>query len=260
MKEKAKRARITFHMPIITIFLAIAIPLVTLLFYYAPHFLKESYAVIFLTSPFNIIFELGSQGSGIFWNYLFIILAYFVIETYSRNLADIRGREAMIDNTFYFSVLAAYVTSLIIWAVIGVPSVGTSVIGFTIFIFFAFETMDSELIERISTSKKIVTIAAIAIFAFVALVLAWSMLLFVYINGNQYWYVHMIGGAIFALALAMYVKWLRISLDMEEEKIKEDAEKIENETVMDVELVEAKIKDGLEKKAKKTKKQPNVSN
>ncbi len=249
MAENAKRARVTLHLPLITIFVMIAIPLVTFLYTHAPTYLRDSYAVILITSPFNIAYEIS--GLGFFWNYMFIVLAYFFIEFYSRNLADIRGRDSLIDNAFMFSVLSAYITSAIVWLLVGAPSVGTSVIGFTVFIFFAFETMDSELIDRISENKKIVALAAIAIFAFVAIVIAWSMLLFVYLNGNPDWYVHLIGGAIFAMLFSTYVKWLRLRIDTEEERIKETVEKdmaiAEKDIVYDVEEAEKDIKDEVEK-------------
>ncbi len=226
-----------FHTPVITISLAAIIAFVSYAYSALPLQLRSSNLLIWATSPFNLYYE--TANNGILYNFVLVIAAYLLIELYSRNLADLKGRDSLMDNAFYISIGAAYLTSLSVWLAFGVPSVGTSILGFTVLIFFAVEITDSELIERLgSLMPKARFIVPIALFVFAALMLSVFMLLFTYLNGNTYWYIHIIGGAIFAQGFFMYAMWLRSSVDKEEEMIKKDVEKIGKGVVVDIERLE----------------------
>jgi hypothetical protein len=233
MQDKRK-PRFHFHIPIITIFLVLIIAIVSYAYANLPIQLKSSNPVLWLSSPFNIYYELANNG--IIYNFALVVIIYLLIELYSRNLADLKGRDSLIDNAFYISVIAAYLTSLSVWLVFGVPSVGTSIIGFTAIIFFAIEITDSELIVRLAERlPRMRFVIPIALFAFAALVLSLSVLLFVYLNANAYWYIHLVGGSMFALGFFMYAMWLRLSVEKGEELVKKDMEKIGKNVVEDIE-------------------------
>lgn len=197
------------HKPIIALILAVLIILVSLVYSGLPPFYKNNTFVMWLSSPFNIYYE--TANNGIFYNFVIIVTAYFLIELYSRNLADLKGRDALIDNAFLMSIGASYGTSLLLWLLVGMPSIGTSIIGFTAFIFFAMEITDSELIIRLSTmATRSKYMISVALFAFATLVVTLFTIFFIYISSNSYWYVHIIGGLIFAQALFVYVLMHRI--------------------------------------------------
>ena len=214
-------ARFRFHVPWLTLLVAVAIPLIT--FYYAslPIALQASNSIQWLTSPFNITQEMA--GVGFYYNYVLLVVVFLMVELYSRNIAKLRDKDFIMDNALIISAFSSYVTSAIVWFVTGRPSMGTSVLGFNIFIFFAIDLIDSEFLIRVpSDRKKPGLILAIATIAFVALLVDAAGLLYVYIDSNQFWYVHLLGGAIFIQFFLIYLWFIRYSVDKLEEEIEED--------------------------------------
>lgn len=256
-----RRRGFHFNFPWITLYIAILIPLSTMAYAALPKSLQGGVA-LWISSPFNITYELGNVSS-FFYNYLLVVFIYLFAELYTRNIADMKGRVSLIRNAFLFSVLASYIVSAIVWNFVGLPSSGTSIMAFNVLIFSAFETYDSELIRRMSERRQAQHRALeIISLVFAALVIILSMLFFIYLNENGYWYVHIAGGALFALIYPIYlIKWVRPRLDALEEKLEKDVEndlkrtgiKIEEES----EKLEASIKKDIKLKGRKPKQAKN---
>jgi hypothetical protein len=190
--------------PWITLFITLAIPLLTYLYNSVPGARGSSLA-LWITSPFNVTYEL-QNANGLFYNYILVVIVYLAVELYSRNMADLVGRNSLIRSAFLLSVLSSYIISAAVWFSVGFPSSGTSVIAFNLLLFAAFETYDSELINRLSERrqgmKRTLEVVSIAILALLIMV---SALLFMYLNGNSFWYIHMAGGLIFAPIYLLYL-------------------------------------------------------
>lgn len=199
--------------PWVTLFITIAIPLLTYLYNTLPA-LQESSLALWLTSPFNITYEM--QGSnGLLYNYFFVVAVYLLVELYSRNLADLEGRGSLLRNAFLLSLLSSYIISACVWMGTGYPSSGSSVMGFNILLFASFETYDSELINRMSEKRQGArrTLEIVSATIVVLLVIV-SSLIFMYLNGNNFWYVHLTGGALFVPLYLLYLnRWIRPRFD-----------------------------------------------
>ncbi len=192
------------HAPYITILVAALIPLFTAAYTYLFPFLNGNRLAMWLTSPFNIFFE-DYPPHGILLNYLLPVAVFFLVETYSRYVADIKERDSIINHAFGFGVIASYMTSAIIWTMFGMPAIGTSVLAFCMLLFFVSEITDSELINRLRERRKSKSyIFEVLVFAYSALLLGMSVIVFAYINGNQYWFIHLLGGGLFAIMLFTY--------------------------------------------------------
>jgi hypothetical protein len=247
--------RFHFSFPWITLYMAILIPLFTYSYAYLPQSMQNG-VTMWLTSPFNTFYEVGSVSS-FFLNYILVVVIFLFVELYTRNIANLKGRDSLIRNAFLFSVLSSYIVSAIVWGIIGFPSSGTSVMVFDILLFSAVETYDAELIKRMSKRRlDMHRVLEIISLVFAVLVIITSMLLLIYLNGNAFWYVHIAGGAIFVLIYYVYLsRWVRSRLDMLEEKVEKDVEtdlektgiKIEEET----EKFEGSIKKDMEVERKK---------
>jgi hypothetical protein len=252
--------RFHFRFPWTTIYIAILVPLITFLYNQAPAAWHTS-LLVWLTSPFNITYEL--QGNGILYNYAFLVVIYLIVELYTRNLAHLKGRVALIRNAGLLSVLASYIAAALVWWHTGFPSSGTSILAFNVLIFAAFETYDAELIKRMSErGERFRRKLEIASLSFVALLLMISAILFIYLNGNQFWYIHILGGIIFGAGYYLYLNgWVRPRIDRFEEVLEEDVERDLKEVGKDVEAdvekgvktVEKDIEKEVETKRKRKK-------
>jgi hypothetical protein len=249
--------RFHFAFPWITLYIALIIVLFTYIYASLPFGMQNGFA-LWITSPFNIFYEMQS-ANGLFYNYFLVILIYLLVELYTRNTADLKHRVALIRNAAIFSVFSSYVVSAIIWAGVGFPSSGTSIIAFNVLLFAAFETYDSELIKRMSERrvgiKRTLEISSIV---FVVLLVMVSMLLFIYLNGNTFWYVHIAGGMVFAPIYYIYLSYrIRWKVDEFEEKLEKDVEEDLEETGVEIEKeaekLEEDVKKGVKGKGKKTK-------
>lgn len=237
--------RFHFKFPWTTTYIAVLIAVVTYLYGMVPAAWKTS-TLVWLTSPFNLTYEI--QGNGFFYNYIFLIIIYLIVEFYTRNLAHLKGRVALIRNAAIFSVLASYVAAAIVWAYVGVPSSGTSILAFNVLIFASFETYDAELIKRMSErGEHFRRRLEIVSLTFIALLLTLSAILFVYLNGNQFWYIHILGGIIFGAGYYIYLnRWVRPRIDRFEVALEKDVEGSIERGVEDLE------KDLAPKRKKKT--------
>ncbi len=199
----AHRPRI--HAPYITILFAALIPLFTVAYTYVFPLVNGNRLAMWLTSPFNIFFEMYPPH-GITLNYLLPVAIFFLVETYSRYVADIKERNSTMNHAFGLAVIASYATSALIWALFGMPAIGTSVLAFCMLLFFVSEVTDSELINRLrERHRRKGYVFEVLMFAYSALLLGSSVIVFAYINGNQYWFIHLIGGSIFAIMLFAYL-------------------------------------------------------
>ncbi len=199
----AHRPRI--HAPYITILFAALIPVFTAAYTYIFPLVNGNHLAMWLTSPFNIFFEMYPPH-GITLNYLLPVAIFFLVEIYSRYVADIKERNSTMNHAFGLAVVASYATSAIIWALFGMPAIGTSVLAFCMLLFFVSEITDSELINRLhERHKRKGYIFEVLTFAYSALLLGSSVIVFAYINGNQYWFIHLLGGGIFAILLFAYL-------------------------------------------------------
>jgi hypothetical protein len=213
-----------FGFPWITLYIALLIPISTYT-YSALSASMRGGLVLWLTSPFNIFYE-SMNSTEFFYNFIFVVAIFLFVELYTRNLADFKGRDSLIRNAFLLSVLASYVVSAAVWIVLGVPSSGTSMLAFNMLLFSAFETYDSELIKKMSKENEDIhrTLETASI-VFVVLVTASSLLLFIYLNRNAFWYVHIAGGAVFVLTYYIYLsRRVRPKVDALEEKLEKDVE------------------------------------
>ncbi len=203
-KARASGAEPHLHLPYLTIFVVLAVPAVTLAYSLIVHAgMGGNYLYIFLSSPFNIFYEQASNG--ILYNYIVLLAIFALVESYSRYMADIRERDSLVDHAFVLSAVASYAASAIVWATIGTPASGTSVLAFCMLLFFVAETTDSELINRLrERHMRKGYNAEVLVFAYAALLLGFSTVFFAYLNRNQYWFIHLIGGAIFGLLLYAY--------------------------------------------------------
>jgi hypothetical protein len=235
-----------FRIPWTTIYIAALVPLITYLYGIAPAAWRGP-LLLWLTSPFNLTYEL--LGAGLLYNYALLVIIYLLVDIYTRNIAHLKGRVSLIRNAGLISVLSSYMVSAVIWAYVGLPSSGTSILAFNALIFAAFETYDAELIKRMSErrenfSRKL----EIASLVFIALLLILSGLLFVYINANEFWYVHMLGGALFAVMYYVYLnRWVRPRIDSFEEVLEKDVEHDIEEAGIDVEKEIGKLEKDVEK-------------
>ena len=232
-----------FKFPWTTTYIAVLVPLITFLYNQAP-VAWHTGLLVWLTSPFNITYEM--QGNGILYNYAFLVVIYLAVELYTRNLAHLKGRIALIRNAGLLSVLASYVAAALVWWHTGFPSSGTSILAFNVLIFAAFETYDTELIKRMSErGEHFRRRLEIASLSFVALLLMISAILFIYLNGNQFWYIHILGGMVFGASYYIYLnRWVRPRIDRFEEVLEEDVEHDLEEAGKDV---EADVEKGVEK-------------
>ncbi len=238
--------RFHFEIPWTTIYIAVLIAAVTYGYLHMPASIKNNYT-LWATSPFNISYELSNNGA--FYNYVLVVLIYLFVELYSRNIADLKGRESLIRNAAIFSIVSAYAASAIVWLLVGMPSSGSSILAFNVLLFFAFETYDSELIKRMSEKRmhlrKTIEIVSLA---FVLILIAASMVLFVYLNGNEFWYIHILGGAIFAPIYLFYLsRRVRPKVDRFEEVLEKDVEKDLSDVGADLEGGVKKLEKGIEK-------------
>lgn len=243
--------RFHFAFPWITLYIAVLIPLFTYAYAQLPSAMQNG-LVLWISSPFNIFYETQNAGS-LFYNYILVVLVYLLVEIYSRNIADLKGRVSLMRNAAIFSILSSYIVAAIIWLEVGFPSSGTSIIAFNVILFSTFETYDSELIRRMSEGREDAKhMLEIASFAFIVLVVLVSMLLFIYLNMNRFWYVHIAGGAIFAPLYYIYLsRWVRPKIDALEEKLEKDVEKDIEETGMKIEEETEKIEKGIKGRRKK---------
>ncbi len=240
--------RFSFKVPWTTIYVALIIPLLTTIYLSLPGTPQGSYAqmishsfVLFLTSPFNISYEMANNG--VIYNYVLVVAIYLLVEIYSRNIADLKGGVSLIRNAAILSIVASYIVSALVWYLYGFPSSGTSILAFNMLLFSAFETYDSELIKRMSertmNTRKALEIMSIV---FVVLVVILSLLLYIYLNGNEFWYVHIIGGVIFAPIYYVYLsKTVRPKVDELEDEIEKDVEKDLEEVGIEMEEEEVKL-------------------
>ena len=207
---QGKRGEPRLHLPYITIAIALAVPLVTYLYTATLPLTGASFFVMWATSPFNIFYEQAANGW--VYNYVLLVVVFALVESYSRYMADIRGRDSLVDHSFLLSVIASYIASLIVWDLLGIPAVGTSVIAFCMLLFFVAETTDSELINRLrERHRRAGYKAEVLMFAYAALLLGFSAIFFSYLNKNQYWYIHLIGGAVFGMMLLLYITRNRLA-------------------------------------------------
>lgn len=210
-------------MPWITLYVAILIPLLTFVYLNLPLNIRNN-AALWITSPFNISYELG--GNGLALNYALVVLIFLLVELYSRNIADLKGRASLIRNAGLLSIVSAYIASAIMWIATGSPSAGTSIIAFNVLVFFSFETYDSELITRMSEKRNARKTLEIVSLAFVVLVISVSAVLFIYLNRNTFWYVHILGAIIFAPIYYIYLsRHVKQIVDRTEERFERDVEK-----------------------------------
>lgn len=213
-----------FKVPWATIYVAILVPLFTFGYENVPMVWKNP-LLLWLTSPFNITYEVQN---GFLYNYVLLVVIFLLVELYTRNIAHLKGRVALMRNAGVLSVISSYMVSAVVWWYMGFPSSGTSIIAFNVLIFAAFETYDSELIRRMSekgeSAKKKLEIGSLS---FAALVIVLSLLLFIYLNGNAFWYVHILGGLIFAPMYYIYLnRWVRPRIDRFEIGIEKDVENL----------------------------------
>ena len=207
MEDGQQYRRPRIHAPYITILIAALIPAFTAAYTYIFPIVNGNRIVMWLTSPFNIFFE-DYPPHGILLNYLLPVIIFFLVETYSRYVADIKGRNSIMNHAFGFSVIASYLTSAIIWALLGMPAIGSSVLAFCMLLFFVSEITDSELINRLRERRKSAGyLFGVLMFAYSALLLGVSIIVFAYRNGNQYWFIHLLGGSIFAVMLFSYIMY-----------------------------------------------------
>jgi hypothetical protein len=216
--------RTKFNFPWATLFIAIIVPVVTILYNSAPHYLLGA-PLLWLTSPFNISYEIANGGFA--YNYVLLIIMYAIVELHTRNLAKLRNRDSLIRNAVIFSIASAYVASAIIWAATGFPSAGTSILAFNILIFAFAETYDIGVIELASKKAESIKKKAVELpLAYGALVLVVALIFFVYLNDNVYWYAHILGGIIFAIVYYVYLnRKVRDKVDSIEDTVENDIKK-----------------------------------
>jgi hypothetical protein len=214
----------SFHVPWITILIALAIPLMSYYFVTLGPAASSSNMVMWLSSPFNISQE-ASNLAGVFYNYILVVAAFLIVELYSRNIADLKDRDFIMDNATLIGIIASYATSLVVWLVKGVPSMGSSIIGFDLLIFFAVDLIDSEFFVRAPedriTAKMVI---AIIVVVCTVIILDSSVVMYLYIHQNPFWYVHLLGGAIFALLFLTYLWFTKYAVNKLEKEVGRGAE------------------------------------
>ena len=212
------------YFPWITLYLALLIGGTTIAYSSLPAPFRANPAVIWISSPFNVFYE-AANHYGIIYNFVLVVLFCFFVESYSRAVADLKGRVSLIRNAFLLSIVASYIVSLVWWKFLaGFPSSGTSIIGFSLIVFFAFEVYDSEIIKRLPGKKGIRWDVEIIGVAFALLVLAVLASTIYYLNGSSDWYIHLFGGVIFVFLYYIYMSWHRSTVDRIEERIEYDIE------------------------------------
>jgi uncharacterized protein YacL len=219
-----------FHLrvPWTTIFIAALVALVTYVYALLPAAYKSP-LLLWLTSPFNLTYELNNLA----YNYVLLVVIFLFVDVYTTGIAELTHRKSLIRNVAILGIISSYAVSTIWWVGSGFPSSGTSILAFCALIFAAAETYSSELIKRISKrNEALTTRLKIASAAFVFLVLILSTILFVYLNGNQFWYIHVVGGLIFIPLFYAYMdRRLRRRVDALEERAEEGVKlELENET------------------------------
>jgi hypothetical protein len=216
--------RTKFNFPWATLFIAMIVPIVTVFYSFAPHYLLGA-PLLWITSPFNISYELANGG--FIYNYILLIVIYAIVELHTRNLAKLRSRDSLIRNAVIFSILSAYIASAIIWIISGFPSAGTSILAFNILIFAFAETYDVGVLKIASEKTKSIKSKAVEVpLAYGALVLVIALIFFVYLNDNIFWYAHILGGAIFAIVYFIYLnRRVKERVDMFEETLEKEIKK-----------------------------------
>ncbi|MDG7038307.1 MAG: hypothetical protein JRN37_03980 [Nitrososphaerota archaeon] len=91
--------------------------------------------VIFITSPFNILEVTGSASPVLSFlaNFVLVAMAILMAELYS----DFSVMPLSAGAAFAMAVAASYIISACSWLLKGTPSAGTSIIGFSVFLYLA---------------------------------------------------------------------------------------------------------------------------
>ena len=91
--------------------------------------------VIFITSPFNILEVTGSASPVLSFlaNFVLVAMAILMAELYS----DFSVMPLSAGAAFAMAVAASYIVSACSWLLKGTPSAGTSIIGFSMFLYLA---------------------------------------------------------------------------------------------------------------------------
>lgn len=253
MAEPLRKGKL-FHLaiPWVTIYAAILIPALTLLCAAVPSAVRGDFLFIWATSPFNIYFELA--GSGIVYNYFMAIALILITELFSRNASDIRGAVSLMDHAFAASIFASYATSAFIWISSGVPSAGTSIIAFSMLLFFILEALDFDLLQRMSGSSRITRHIVRLIFTAFGVAVAGSAALFYFfINpGSSHPYIHLVGGTLFLCIYAPYALKRR-TVEREEHMLRLDAQEAERHVVDEEKRIGREVEDTVKKELAKSR-------
>ncbi len=215
--------------------IGLATPLIFVLLYYVAflvYFKYHIYNIIggnlasLITSPFNAAEDAsGSYSSvmnGLLNNYVAVAVILWLSEVYSRHFS-IKLKLLRPLAVFSMSILASYLLALSLLLVKGIPSGGTSIIGFSLTSFlFVSLLLDSphymSIAKRYVENKAINSTTTFISYMLHGLgpffsVLFTGLFLLSYVIGNSSWWLHIAGGGIFFLLclILLYTKFRRRS-------------------------------------------------
>lgn len=162
----------------------------------------------FLTSPFNFVEDFSkvykSPMEGYWLNAGFTAFIISVSIVYAQLLAS--SKRVKPELVFWTSILASYLVSIFVWRFNGMPSTGTSIIGFCMTAFLLLSSLHDlpayfkKLRNKLCflTIGKLFAINLVFVFSLVVLLSYWL--------GNSSYPYHFVGGAICGVLILAIVK------------------------------------------------------
>lgn len=198
-----------WYIPLVFTVLYIAVVFV---YRYSPENLWENHILAFLTSPFNFKENLSdvysSPQQGLVANLMIPVIIMFGSLVYYHFLAN--SKRIRPELIFWNSVFASYLVSILNWLFAGAPTIGTSIIGFSMIAFLCGSTL-RDLRDHfwILWHKPDLRGFARVLTFWVFLIPSWSGVILVYLLGNNAIWYHLLGGLFcgtLSLVLSYYKK------------------------------------------------------
>ena len=207
-KEKSKISKIQlkpFYIPLIFIFLCLVAALIYLFFQVSGfNTLAGTGGTVlaFLTSPFNFLEDFTGNyewpQQGYLYNTVVTVIFLFFATFYYYWITE--NKRFSIERVFWASIIGSYGVSIVVWAIKGWPSTGTSIIGFCVvgyllgLSFFDFKRQRNK--TKFSSRLRNLIILPTLLVSCIILPTA-------YLLGNDAYPYHLAGGGICAILLLL---------------------------------------------------------
>jgi hypothetical protein len=164
----------------------------------------------FASSPFSFIEATPPYSSstivGLYNNFFFVVLLMVSLATYNLTLSRRLKHPLSMPRVFGGGIVGTYVVSGATWILIGQPSTGTSIIGFTTVTMLALASVTDfqGQLRRIYDGNQKAMEYVGAYLCLIVLGIASLTLFKSYILGNQAYPLHLAGGAVSSISLILW--------------------------------------------------------